>query len=293
MHPAVAGIVAPLEGHRIELELGRQSTAVMICGVLMIALLGGLGAWWILRRQRSIRIEREPPLPTHGPQGALAHLSHELRTPLTTIIGLAEMLESGSDNHLAQRIRSNGQHLLSIIEDILALGRLDTAKGPRERRPVAVDEILQTVERRHGRRCLELGIQLQMSIGRKCPRMVLADASLVQLAIRCLIENSIKFSGKGEIRVAAEPSRRRDRVHIRIDDDGPGVSREAASQIFQDFRQGDQTSTRAHEGAGLGLSLARRAVRSIGGDVVLAPSKRGASFELILASADINVETCL
>ncbi len=213
----------------------------------------------------------------------LVRLSHELRTPLTTIIGLSEMMEGQAEDEAgyAQRIRTNGVNLLRLIEDILKLARLTGDEFVLDIAAISVDEVLETAERTHGGTIARAGQRLVVGKAPDCPPALEADAELLQLALRCIIENAIKFAVRGTIWLRAERSDDGG-VSLAVQDEGPGVPGDRAELIFDDFRQGDERIDREHHGAGLGLALARRALGAMRGRLDLLPSVRGACFSLEL-----------
>ncbi len=214
---------------------------------------------------------------------SLASLSHELRTPLTSIIGLAEMLEEGAGEHAgyAERIRSNGEELLGLIEDILTLARLAGDQVALDSGPTSVTQLLETTARDHAPTVEAAGGRLVVGKAPDCPPVFEADAGLLRLALRCLFDNALKFAPGGTLWLRAELAADGG-VRLELRDEGAGVPDSLGERVFEDFRQGDERITREHGGAGLGLALARRALRAMGGEIALVPCARGACFALNL-----------
>ncbi|MAE70024.1 MAG: hypothetical protein CME06_06100 [Gemmatimonadetes bacterium] len=215
----------------------------------------------------------------------LMRLSHELRTPLTTIIGLSEMMEGQAEDEAgyAQRIRTNGTNLLRLIEDILKLARLTGGEIVTDVHSLSVDEVLEAADQTHREMIDRAGLRLVVGKAPDCPPRIEADAELLQLSLRCILENAIKFAGRGTIWLRAERSTAGG-VALAVQDEGPGVPTDLAELIFDDFRQGDERIDREHHGAGLGLALARRALGAMRGRLELLRSVRGACFSLELPS---------
>lgn len=224
----------------------------------------------------------------------LANMSHELRTPLNAIVGYSEIvtedLESGeteqSPGDLA-KIRSAAGHLLSLINEVLDLSRIEA--GKLELRPADTDiqallrEALDAVKpfaAKNGAAC-------ELSIGEGVERTFVDPTRLRQCVLN-LLSNAAKFTPNGRIVLAARRCEVRGAaaVAISVRDTGAGISTENLARLFQPFVQVDSSSTRAHDGAGLGLVITRRLARLMGGDIIAASEVgRGSVFTLYLPLA--------
>jgi PAS domain S-box-containing protein len=221
----------------------------------------------------------------------LANMSHELRTPLNAIIGYAEILqEEARDRGIADfvpdlaRIRSSGGHLLSLINDVLDLskveaGRMELFLEEFDLRATIVD-ISSTVAPLIGRNSNTLTLQLDEGIG-----MVCADAVKVRQVLLNLLSNASKFTEHGSIAVMAEPVSHEgtECVRIRVRDAGIGMTPEQMGRLFEAFAQADASTTRKYGGTGLGLAISRRFCRLMGGDIeVESEPGAGSTFTLRL-----------
>jgi signal transduction histidine kinase len=213
----------------------------------------------------------------------LANMSHELRTPLNAIIGFSEVLSERMFGELNEKqeeyltdIHASGQHLLSLINDILDLSKIEAGRMELElsdfHLPTALDSALTLVRERAGRR----GIALNLSIDERLGQMR-ADERKVRQVVLNLLSNAIKFTPEGgRIDVRAMPVD--GSVEVSVTDTGVGIAPEDQEAIFEEFRQVG-TSAAKQEGTGLGLALCRRFVELHGGKIwVQSEVGRGSTF---------------
>jgi signal transduction histidine kinase len=201
----------------------------------------------------------------------LANMSHELRTPLNAIIGFSEVLSEKMFGELNEKqeeyskdIHASGQHLLSLINDILDLSKIEAGRMELEltdfHLPTALDSALTLVRERAGRR----GIALHLSVDDRLGQMR-ADERKVRQVVLNLLSNAIKFTPEGgRIEVAALP--RDGSVEISVSDTGVGIAPEDQEAVFEEFRQVG-TAAKKVEGTGLGLTLCRKFVELHGGRI--------------------------
>jgi signal transduction histidine kinase len=221
----------------------------------------------------------------------LANMSHELRTPLNAVIGYSEIVEedlaSGDTSASAAdlvRIRNAAGHLLTLINEVLDLSRIEA--GKLELRPSAFDVAamlrgaLDTVRPMASKNRTTCQFNVTAGIG-----AVVADETRVRQCVLNLLSNAAKFTQDGVIALDLRPCRigSMQGIAISVRDSGKGISSEDLARLFQPFVQVDVTNTRAHDGAGLGLVITRRLARAMGGDVQ-ASSKlgQGSTFTLYL-----------
>lgn len=223
----------------------------------------------------------------------LANMSHEFRTPLNAILGYTSMMLQGVSGPLPPaivrqltRIDSNGRHLLTIINDILDIARIEAGRMPLNLvRFAAVDlvkEVLAELEPLIARANLDVRAEL----GRNVPPLR-TDRAKVKQIIMNLISNALKFTPKGEVLVSVRLERRRgaSNVVIAVTDTGIGIAPKDQETVFQDFRQVDNSPTRLYGGTGLGLAICRRLANVLGGDIRLVSKvDQGSTFTLILPS---------
>jgi signal transduction histidine kinase/CheY-like chemotaxis protein len=218
----------------------------------------------------------------------LANMSHELRTPLNAIIGFSELLTDARDGQFDQATRmrflgqilTSGKHLLSLINDILDLSKVEAGQMELRLQPVsiaeAVEQVMTTVEPLAGKKDIRMHSQLDWS------GEMLADAGKLKQMLLNLVSNAIKFTPEqGSVTITA--SRLKDMVEISVADTGIGIDAVEQKKIFHEFHQVDQGPGRKHEGTGLGLALTKRFALLHGGDVrVTSQPDKGSVFSLVL-----------
>jgi signal transduction histidine kinase len=218
----------------------------------------------------------------------LANMSHELRTPLNAVIGFSEVLiqrmfgdlNDKQDEYLKD-IYASGQHLLSLINDILDLskieaGRMELAPAPFHL-PTALENAITLVRERATRH----GIALQLDLA---PRLgeVVGDERKVKQVLLNLLSNAVKFTPEGG-RISLKAGQRDGAVEISVTDTGVGIAPEDQATIFEEFRQVGSDATRKQEGTGLGLTLAKKFVELHGGRIwVESKLGSGATFTFTL-----------
>jgi len=201
----------------------------------------------------------------------LANMSHELRTPLNAIIGFSEVLTERMFGDLNEKqeeylktISSSGTHLLSLINDILDLSKIEAGRMELELTdfdlPTALDNALTLVRERAGRR----GITLQATIDERLG-VVRADERKIRQVVLNLLSNAIKFTPEGgRIEIQAVPGN--GLVEVSISDTGVGIAPGDQEAVFEEFRQVG-TSAAKQEGTGLGLALCRKFIELHGGGI--------------------------
>jgi signal transduction histidine kinase len=201
----------------------------------------------------------------------LANMSHELRTPLNAIIGFSEVLSDRMFGELNEKqeeylkdIHASGQHLLSLINDILDLSKIEAGRMELEltdfNLPVTLDNALTLVRERAGRRGIALGLTIDVRL-----EQIRADERKIRQVVLNLLSNAIKFTPEGgRIQIRAVPVD--GMVEISVSDTGVGIAPEDQEAIFEEFRQVG-TAAKKVEGTGLGLALSRKFVELHGGRI--------------------------
>ena len=207
----------------------------------------------------------------------LANMSHELRTPLNAIIGYSEILqEEVEDRGMTElipdlkKIHGAGKHLLSLINDILDLSKIESGKMDLYLETVGVDEMVRdvvaTIQPLVGQNDNTVDVHIAPDVG-----SMLADVTKVRQSLLNLLSNASKFTRDGVITVdvqrRAANNGSADEVFFSVSDTGIGMTDEQQTKLFEVFTQADATTTRRFGGTGLGLALTRRLCRIMGGDV--------------------------
>lgn len=224
----------------------------------------------------------------------LTSMSHELRTPLTAVLGLAELLldepNAGDARQMLEMIRTNGQHLADLLNDILDLAKIEAGHSDiklLECEPLKIVNDLCNLLRF---RAADEGIDLKLEFSGPLPAKITTDAVRLRQILMNLISNAIKFTKGGVIRVVVTFEERTYSQLLRIDvmDTGIGIAPEDIQAIFQPFVQvGDNLKNRS--GVGLGLAISRSLARALGGDLcVQSELGKGSTFSLTVRANDAN-----
>ncbi len=221
----------------------------------------------------------------HAKSEFLANMSHEIRTPLTAILGYADLLRDDGDMSRAparrvqtiDTIRNAGHHLLTIINDILDISKIEAGQMTLERVETPIVRIMTEVESLVRARANEKGIALSLRLITPLPDRISSDPTRLRQILMNLAGNAVKFTSTGHvtIRAKAEGPNENGRLIIEVEDTGTGMSAEQAERLFKPFSQADSTVTRQHGGTGLGLSISRRLARLMDGEVSLVHTKQG------------------
>lgn len=202
----------------------------------------------------------------------LAVMSHELRTPLNAIAGYAELLSLGVSGALSEkqadavgRIRTNQQHLLTLIDDVLSFAKIEAGTSAITPQHVRLRNALDALEPLVRPELLQKNLSLSYEPG-DSQLEVVADPTKLRQILLNVFGNAIKFTPPGG-RIALDVLRDGDFVRIRVTDSGIGVAAEDLEQIFEPFFQVDSGTTREYPGVGLGLAISRDLARAMGGDV--------------------------
>jgi signal transduction histidine kinase/ActR/RegA family two-component response regulator len=231
----------------------------------------------------------------------LANMSHEIRTPLTAILGFTDLLadEVGDATSRTERIdtiRRAGKHLLTIINDILDLTKIEAGKMTVESVETPLAKIVHEVISLIRPRAAAKGVELIERLRTPLPDSMLSDPTRLRQILMNLIGNAAKFTQQGSIIVSLGSAH--GRLHIDIEDTGPGMTPEQSARLFQAFSQADNSLTRVHGGTGLGLTISQRYAQLMQGDVTLvrtAPSQ-GSNFRInlpLIAAPNAKMTTTL
>ena len=203
----------------------------------------------------------------------LANMSHELRTPLNAIIGFSELLQEQfygplnqeQDDYLGN-IRTAGEHLLGLINDILDLSKIEAGRMELDREEIDLPRMLDASITIVKEKAHTNGVQLRVDAGDT--GMIAADARKMKQIIFNLLSNAVKFTPYGGL-VSLTARTDGDMVEIAITDTGVGISIEDQQKLFREFTQVDGSLSRRHEGTGLGLALTKRLVELHGGTITV------------------------
>ncbi|MBX3302164.1 MAG: response regulator [Nitrospira sp.] len=220
----------------------------------------------------------------------LANMSHELRTPLNASLILARQLGDNIGGNLtpeqvkyARSIESAGRDLLTLINEVLDLAKVEAGRMDVQLHPVRLGTVVQHMETMFQPVAGDKGLSLRVRLVEGLPETIETDQQRLEQVLKNLLSNAIKFTEQGE--VVLEIGRAADgRIALTVRDTGIGISEDQQQVIFEPFRQADGTTNRKYGGTGLGLSIAREFTRLLGGDIRLSSAPGGGStFTVLLA----------
>lgn len=206
----------------------------------------------------------------HTKSQFLANMSHEIRTPLTAIIGFAEALRDEgkyepTQLHCLEVIVNNGKHLLSIINQILDLSKIDAGALTIERGACDILEMIDELRLMFAPTIAEKSLSLQVDYQWPLPRAITTDSLRLKQVLINLLGNAIKFTERGSINLGISWDNESQQIHFSVTDTGIGMTPEQCESLFRPFCQANESITRRYGGTGLGLSISERLVKALGG----------------------------
>lgn len=235
-------------------------------------------------------------LANHSKSKFLANMSHEIRTPMTAILGFTELLSDlGHGDAAAQQaietVQRNGKHLLSVVNDILDLSKIEAGHLKIEPIPTSPVQLIHDACMLHDGQASSKGIVLRHDVSDRFPTGAILDSTRLKQILSNLITNAIKFTDSGTICVRAQTQSSNGVEFLRIDviDTGIGMTAVQQERIFKPFAQADNSTTRRFGGTGLGLTISRSLAELMGGSLNLVRSEVGAGSVFRLS---IPLVTC-
>lgn len=224
----------------------------------------------------------------------LAMISHELRTPMNGVLGAAQLLDgaglTAGQKRYVEMIRTSGDSLLSLLNDILDFAKIESGRIELEAIEIDLPELIQRVADIWSAKAESKGLDYAVAIDPLTPATVIGDPTRLSQIVHNLLSNATKFTDTGRVSltVGAQPlGGERARIVVAVADTGLGISAEDQARLFQPFSQLDSSSTRRYGGTGLGLAISRRLAEMIGGGLeVESEPGRGSVFTL---TAEVEV----
>ncbi|MFB9885808.1 ATP-binding protein [Balneatrix alpica] len=205
----------------------------------------------------------------------LATMSHEIRTPMNAILGMTELSLASlpADTELSENLRTiqdASRHLLHLINDVLDLSRIEAGKLTLDSQPLALDALLDRLVRGLSPLVNDKPLELSWNRAASISNWILGDPTRLQQILVNLLGNAVKFTNQGSIQVLVQLERTpelEDRLRFSVIDTGIGIAPDKLEHIFEAFTQADQSTTRQYGGSGLGLTICKRLVNLMGGEI--------------------------
>ncbi|MCP4214018.1 MAG: response regulator [bacterium] len=228
----------------------------------------------------------------------LANMSHEIRTPLNAVLGFTELLDAAikdeKQKDYLRSIKAGGKSLLTLINDILDLSKIEAGKMEIRTEPVNLHAVFDEIKQIFSLKIAEKKLDFLIEMGKDVPGNMLLDEVHLRQILLNLIGNAVKFTEKGYIKIGARKEPQKDdpevlNLTIRVEDTGIGISKDEQERIFDAFSQQKGQLAKKYGGTGLGLAISKRLVEMMGGKISLQSTQgKGSVFEFSIK----NIALC-
>jgi len=250
-----------------------------------------------LRKKLSKAVEKELEARQYSNR-LLSRMSHEIRTPMNAVIGMAEMLcdteLNSKQRYYTQLIRESGNMLVSLFNDLLDYAKIESGRVKIHQRPMPLRQSMQETLETVLSQALEKKLDIILHIQPDLPQMIVGDALRIRQVVMNLIENAIKFTDAGyvKLKVEADLSAEEPLLLISVEDTGQGIKEEVLPQLFKPYVKGEEHEAAQIKGIGLGLAICDHLVKRMNGRIeVKSKPGIGTTFKVILPLiADVDAE---
>jgi signal transduction histidine kinase/response regulator of citrate/malate metabolism len=265
----------------------------------MLRIVSGVISHAFERRNMELAIKYERDKANRANQAKsefLANMSHEIRTPMNAILGFSEALyqklENKQSKKMAGSILSAGKLLLSLLNDILDLAKIEAGKLELRPVPLNLPLVLEETHNLYSEKARQKGLQMFLEVSDGFPDSLQLDETRIKQILFNLTSNAVKFTHQGHVKISAQFSLQNDKsgiVAISIEDTGIGIAADQVPMVFKDFSQLDPSANRKYEGTGLGLSICKKLTEKMHGKIwVESTLGKGSTFHVTLPNISLT-----